>query len=164
MLIFRKGGISGEGMVGTVSPDGLKAHIEKLLSDRKVHTDALARIDATLGQVSALLNVPAPKRRGRPPGRASAASTIVSAMAAAPAGPAGKPGRRKRRRFAVSGNDSILNFIRDHRNPTTKEIKGHWDSESRGGKVDNALSKLVKDRVLVRTPIPGERGSRYSVA
>ena len=41
-----------------------------------------------------------------------------------PAGPAGKPGRRKRRRFAVSGNDSILNFIRDHRNPTTKEILG----------------------------------------
>jgi hypothetical protein len=147
-------------MVSTVSPDSLKSHIERLLSERKTHTDALARIDATLGQISTLLNVPAPKRRGRPPGRPSAASVAV----AAPAAPAGKPGRRKRRRFAVSGNESILAFVRDHRNPTTKEIKGHWDSENRGGKVDNALSKLVKDGALIRTPIPGERGSRYSAA
>ena len=149
-------------MVGTVSPEGLKAHIEKLLSERKIHADALARVDATLNQISSLLNVPAPKRRGRPPGKASAAAHAAPAPVAAAA--AGKPGRRKRRRFAVSGNDSILNFIRDHRNPTTKEIKGHWDSENRGGKVDNALSKLVKDGALSRSPIPGERGSRYSVA
>jgi hypothetical protein len=150
-------------MVNTVSPDGLKAHIEGLVSQRKIHTDALARIDSTLGQISSLLNVPAPKRRGRPPGRPSAAAAAAHA-APAPAAASGKPARRKRRRFAVSGNDSILNFIRERRNPTTKEIKGHWDSESRGGKVDNALSKLVKDGALSRTAIPGERGSRYSVA
>src|SRR5665213_4441357 len=148
-------------MVNTVSPDGLKAHIDGLLSQRKIHTDALARIDATLGQISSLLNVPAPKRRGRPPGRTSLAAVAIAHAAPAPAAaPAGKPGRRKRRRFAVSGNDSILNFVRSQRNPTTKEIKGHWDSENRGGKVDNALSKLVKDGALARTPIPGERGSR----
>ena len=148
-------------MVGTISPEGLKAHIEKLLSERKVHADALARVDATLAQISSLLNVPTAKRRGRPPGSTNKASAAAAIMAA-PA--AGKPGRRKRRRFAVSGNESILNFVKENRNPTTKEIKAHWDSENRGGKVDNALSKLVKDGALSRAPIPGERGSRYSIA
>jgi hypothetical protein len=146
-------------MVSTVSPDGLKAHIDKLLSERKIHADALAKVDATLSQINSLLNVPTPKRRGRPPGKTNAVAAV-----AAVAAPSGKPGRRKRRRFAVSGNESIINFVKEHRNPTTKEIKGHWDSENRGGKVDNALSKLVKDGALSRSPIPGERGSRYSIA
>lgn len=149
-------------MVNTVSPEGLKAHIERLLSERQVHAAALARVDSTLSQIGNLLNVPAPKRRGRPPGRTSAAASQPAPAPAAAT--SGKPGRRKRRRFAVSGNESILNFVRDRRNPTTKDIKGHWDSENRGGKVDNALSKLVKDGALSRNPIPGERGSRYSIA
>jgi len=148
-------------MIGTVSPESLKGHIERLLAERKIHSDALARIDATLGQVGELLNVPAPKRRGRPPKNAAA---LLPAAYAAPAAASGKVGRRKRRRFAMSGNESILKFVREHRNPTTKDIKTHWDSEDRGGKVDNALSKLVKDGVLNRNPIPGERGSRYSIA
>jgi hypothetical protein len=72
--------------------------------------------------------------------------------------------RRKRGKFAISGEESIINFIRDHRNPSTSEITAHWRSEGRGGKADNALSRLVKIRRLKRQPIPGERGSRYVAA
>jgi hypothetical protein len=74
----------------------------------------------------------------------------------------GRGGKRTRQRFETSGEDSIINFIRSNRNPTTQDVKKHWASEGRGGTADNALSKLVKERKIKRIPLVGERGSRYS--
>jgi hypothetical protein len=65
----------------------------------------------------------------------------------------------------VSGNDLILNFVRQRKKPTTREIGQLWKSENRAGTADNVLSQLVKAGRLKRTPLTGgERRSRYSLA
>jgi hypothetical protein len=45
-----------------------------------------------------------------------------------------------------------------------REIEKHWTSEGRAVSAANLLSKLVKEKKLKRTPLKGERGSRYSLA
>jgi hypothetical protein len=72
--------------------------------------------------------------------------------------------KRVRRKFAVSGEQVILNFVKGKSNPVGKEIEKHWSSEGRAGTAANLLSKLVKEKRLKRTPLKDERGSRYSLA
>jgi hypothetical protein len=136
--------------------------VQELLEQKAKHTEALNRINETLSRIGSMLGgngSSAPRRGpGRPPASASAATGGESS------GGGRRRRRRKRGKFSMSGEDSIINFIRQHRNPSTAEITAHWRSEGRGGKADNALSRLVKDRRLKRQAIAGERGSRYLVA
>jgi len=72
--------------------------------------------------------------------------------------------KRVRRKFAVSGEQLILNFVKGKSNPVGRDIEKHWTSEQRSGTAANLLSKLVKDKKLKRTRLKDERGSRYSLA
>jgi hypothetical protein len=77
----------------------------------------------------------------------------------------GKNRRRRRGKFAVSGNDAILAFVKANPGATTGETKKHWTAEGRASGADNTLSLLVKARKLKRTPLgKGIRGSKYSLA
>jgi hypothetical protein len=59
----------------------------------------------------------------------------------------------------------VTSFIKSHGHPTAAEVNAHWRKEGRGGKADNALSKLVKLGTLKRQAAKsGERGGRYVVA
>ncbi len=71
--------------------------------------------------------------------------------------------KRVRRKFAVSGEQSILNFVKGKSNPIGKEIEKHWASEGRAGTAANLISKLVKEKRLKRMPLKEGRGSRYSL-
>jgi hypothetical protein len=137
-------------------PIDLASRIHKLLEEQQQHTDALGRINQMLDQIGSLLGQNG-HRRSRKRGRPAAISTMVSS--------APTPRRRKRRKFAVSGNDLIMSFVKQNRRPTTKEINSYWMNEGRAGKTDNTLSILVNARKLKRTPLGGgEKGSRYSLA
>ena len=46
----------------------------------------------------------------------------------------------------------------------TSELAAAWKKAGRGGKVDNVLSKMAKDKKLVRKPLGGKMGSEYSQA
>ena len=141
-------------------PD-VAGRIQSLMQEKQQHEEALAQINQTLQQIGSLLGG-AP--RGRRPGRPSASVSFAMPAAAIGGGAmGGRRKRRKRRHFEMSGEDSIVQFVRTNRNPTTSEITAHWRREGRGGKADNALSRLVKIRRLKRQPIPGERGSRYLI-
>jgi len=72
--------------------------------------------------------------------------------------------KRIRRKFAVSGEQSILDFVKSKSNPMGREIEKQWSSEGRARTAANLLSKLVKEKKLKRTPLKDERGSRYSLA
>ena len=72
--------------------------------------------------------------------------------------------KRVRRKFAVSGEQLILGFVKSKSNPVGKEIEKHWSSEGRAATAANLLSKLVKEKKLKRTPLKDGRGSRYSLA
>jgi hypothetical protein len=135
----------------------LPAQVRMLLDQRDRHVEAIASIDHTLTKVNSALGTngavaPAPARKASP------APAVKASKAAAPAK------RRTRRRFAVSGAESILAFVKAKKNPTTQEIKKNWTSEGRGTGADNTLSLLAKEKKLKRTPLgKGIRGSRFTL-
>lgn len=162
----------------------LKRLIGELSAKRQEYVEAIAEIDhtfATLGiNDTEAVSKPAGKKRGRKPG----SKNKTTAAAAAPAtgkkrgrkpgsknktvgakrGP--KPGskRGKRGSFGISGEQSVLDFVKSAGKPNAKEVNDHWTGEGRAGKADNALSKLVKLGTLKRVKVEGERGSRYATA
>jgi hypothetical protein len=74
-----------------------------------------------------------------------------------------RKGKRVRRKFAVSGEQIILNFVKGKSNPIGREIEKQWTKEGRAVTAANLLSKLIREKKLKRTPLKGERGSRYSL-
>ena len=72
--------------------------------------------------------------------------------------------KRIRRSFAISGEQSVLNFVKKNTNPVGRAIEAQWKSEGRAGTAANVLSKLTKEKTLKRVPLKGERGSRYLAA
>ena len=158
-------------------PADLTAPIQQLLDERQRHADALAAIDRTLfGIVAALENAASDGRAefevatGLPGLDADAEAKGEAAwQPQRPQGTCGErrypaKGRRTRGSYATTGEESVLDFIKKHKNPTTKEIKGHWAGEGRKGTADNVLSKLFREKRVKRKALAsGERGSRYSL-
>ncbi len=138
-------------MARTMNPATIGKMIDGLRTQRRDLVAKLARIDdmfASLG-ISA---EGAASRRGRPPG-AKAPKAVK----------AGKRGRRKRGSFAISGEESVLAFVKKHGKPNAKEVNAHWQGEGRGGKADNTLGKLIAKKLIKRVPgAKDERGSRYA--
>jgi hypothetical protein len=129
-------------------PTNLPQRIQKLLEERqRHHAEAISRIVAILAAIGAALkgvSVPAPS------GSVPATKT--------------RKRRRGRGRFAISAEASILAFVKQQKKPTTAEINEHLKGEGRSSSAGNALGKLVREKKLKRTPIAGQRGSRYSMA
>jgi hypothetical protein len=136
-------------MAKSKSLSELAKHLQGLQERRAEFAKQIIAIDKTLAKVGAAL------------GAAPAAFATQSDSATEDAGPVRRKRRRKRARFSMSGEESILAFIKANKKPTTQDLKKHWSSEGRGGTADNALSKLVKERKLKREPLDGQRGSRY---
>ena len=134
------------------SSSSLTDRIQQLFDQRQQHTDAITAIDQTLEQINGLLGGVKP---GRKPGPKPA---VMPSAVEQPA----KRGRR-RQRFAISGEESVLAFVRNQGKPRSQEIERQWKAEGRKGRAAKALSKLTKAKKLKRTPLKGERGSRYSV-
>jgi hypothetical protein len=142
-------------MPKTAGPVVLTARVQQLLDERAKLEAGIAGIDQILGKIHSALGttLTAAPRRGRPP---------KAATAAAPTGV--KRGRRKGKKFKVTAEESILGFIKQHKNPTTQEINKHWKAEGRGATADNTLSKMSRDGHIKREPLEGTRGSRYLLA
>ena len=126
--------------------------IQQLLDERQKHAEAITSIDATLARVGAALT-----SNGQP--YKPAAAVVKQPAPAKLAKPKGK-----RQEFAVSGLQSILDFVKSKSNPRGGEIEAQWQSEGRKGRAINLISKLVKDKKLKRIPLKDERGSRYTLA
>ena len=143
--------------------------IEQLTKERQQHLDEIATIDVVFEGHGI---TPGAQRRGpgRPKGSKSKGKKKVGRppgsknkkeLAPAPS-TEGKTGRRKK--FKVSGEQSVLAFVGKKGSPTTAEIVANWKKQGRLSNVGNTLTNLVKDGKLRREDIPGQRGSRYSVS
>lgn len=127
------------------------AKIQQLLEERARHAEALVEIDKTLEGIGALLGTSLTERQrgpGRPPKLES-----------------GAEGKRRPKRgrgaYEVTADQFVLDFVKEQKNPTTREINAFWKSVGRGHNAGNTLVRLVKMRQLKRVPLEGERGSRY---
>jgi hypothetical protein len=128
-------------------PSDLAHRIQSLVASREEYVAAIADIDETLSRVAGALNVNDTRRKYK------TAKGIRS----------GKR-KRTRRKFAMSGEQSILAFVKSRSNPVGSDIQKNWDREGRAGAAANLMSKLVKAKQLKRTPLKDGRGSRYSLA
>ena len=131
----------------------LTDRIQQLLDQREQHASAIAAIDQTIEQINGLLG-------GAKPGRKPGPKPAAMPSAAEP--PAKR--RRRRQRFTISGEESVLAFVKEQGKPTSQEIERQWTAEGRKGRAAKALSKLTREKKLTRTPIAGKRGSRYTLA
>ena len=135
----------------------LPQRIQALLEERQRHAEAMTRIDETLTQIGTALNgSPGAQQPGRRPGRPAAVAT----SAVEP-----KMRRRGRGAFATTADEFVQSFVKEKKNPTSREINEAWTAEGRSNKADNTLTKLVKEKKLRRVPLgKGMRGSRYLIA
>ena len=153
-----KVGARKRGRVGPAAGVAGRLGLRDLTLDQLVEVIAAAREEgqrriAEMKQV--LLSTPLP-RAGRPHGRQAVAK---------PQAPAKAP-RRARRKFKITGPESILAFVKNagKQSVTTAEIVKHWKSEKRAGDGYNALGELVKAKKLKKQKIKGAKGSRYTAA
>jgi len=124
-------------------PTDIAGSIRSLLEQRQDHVAAAARIEETLDQIARLVS-----SKGTQPVRPRATRSH----------------RRGRGRgsYKMTAEELVLAFVRDQRNPTGREVNEHWRAAGRPWSADVTLGKLVKAKRLRRTPLDGERGSRYS--
>ena len=140
-------------MATAVSPSDLAQRIQRLLEQRQQCVDTLAGIDQTLVRINAAFQ----------PVSAPVKAVLTPQPSAQP--PTAKARKQvKRKKFALSGKDSILALVKAKKNPTTQDLKDHWAAEGRGGTPDSDMSYLVKEGKLRRAPHKEGRGSRYLLA
>ncbi|MBL4701466.1 MAG: hypothetical protein JKX85_09430 [Phycisphaeraceae bacterium] len=158
--------------------------VKTLKNERADHVKAIEAIDRTFQELGigsdasapALASSGAPKRRGRPVGSKSQKAAKVKIAKAPKAAKAAKTakapkaaktskktaGKRSRGSFGVSGDASVLGFVKGNAKCTTAQVNAHWTKEGRAGKADNALGKLVREGKITRKNVKGQRGSTYS--
>tara|TARA_B100000614_G_C14347821_1_gene411679 strand:+ start:61 stop:501 length:441 start_codon:yes stop_codon:yes gene_type:complete len=130
--------------------------VQKLQDERAGHVQAIEAIDLTFKQLGIEVQLFAPTakpRRGRPAGTGKKSKSVKATPK--------KTSKRTRKTFAVSGDESVLAFVKANPDCTTAQVNEHWTKEGRSGKADNALGKLVKEDKIARKNIKGQRGSTY---
>jgi hypothetical protein len=126
--------------LGNEAESDLAAKIRQLQTERARHMLAITEIDKVLEQVQ------------------SALAEVESSDSL------GDHSRRRRyQKLETTGEESVLEFIRDRGNPTTAEVNDHWQSEGRPGVANPILARLLKRKLLRRENDPNVRGSRYRI-
>jgi DNA-binding transcriptional regulator YiaG len=92
-----------------------------------------------------------------PPQLFEALHSLEAALPSAPA----KGRRGKRGTFGQTAQEMILGLLKANRTLTTAQINAAWKQAGRKGTADVTLGGMVKDRMLKRTKIKGQRGSEY---
>jgi len=125
----------------------LEKSLNKLTAERKVHADALARINALFEKF----------------GICTCTCEEAPAEAASPTKPAKVTKSRKRRHFAQTAEEFVLSLL-GNKSMVTGDVNDAWVLSGRLGKADNTLSILTKKKLVKRVPLKEGRGSTYTVA
>jgi hypothetical protein len=123
----------------------LKSLIAKLQADRQGHLDAIAHIDEAFEALGIQAQITKrPRKHGAP----------VKAVR-----------RRRRRKFSVSGADSIVAFVKaaGGKGVSGGQVVRNWKAEGRGAGCYNMLGTLVRAKKIKRQHTKGSRGSMYTV-
>jgi hypothetical protein len=128
--------------------------IRRLQADRAEHAQAINEIDKVLGRVENALH--ALKEMTSKSGQ-------TASDQAADIDPSQRP-RRHYQKFELTGEESVLEFIRNGQNPTTAEINANWHAQGRTGVANPILARLLKRGQLEREIDPTVRGSRYRLS
>jgi len=133
----------------------LAEKVRQLQADRQRHAQAINQIDQVLERVenalAALKGVPPKPRRSTPP------------IPQKPIAPTTPRAHRHYRKFEMTGEESVMDFVRRHGSPTTAQINANWHAQGRTGVANPILARLLKQGRLLRQIDPSVRGSRYRI-
>jgi len=124
------------------------------------------------GAAAAAAETPVATRKGKGAGRKKAAKKTAKrgrrkgagkGAGAASTGGSAKPKSPWGSKFPVTGDELILNFIKEKGGATTEEIRKHWQTSGRKGKAENNLTTLVKTGKIKRNKLEGRPGSNYTL-
>jgi hypothetical protein len=122
-------------------PEDLTAKIRQLLSERARHVRAIDEIDKVIGRIQEML---------------------VAFELRSPQSEAWS--RRRYQKLELTGEESVIEFVRSCDNPSTAQVNAHWKSQGRLGVANPILARLIKRGVLRREDDPSVRGSRYRLS
>jgi len=151
-------------MPHTISPDVLESEIKRLHVDRRMHANAIGAIDAALEQINQTLQMVRQARAVASKDELDAAEIAAPSSAMTAESASGSVRPKTYRKFARTGEEAILDLVRERTTATTAEINRHWRAEGRRGLGNNAIGRLLKDGLLLREAVAGQRGSRYRLA
>lgn len=124
--------------------------VGKLQAERADHVKAIDAIDSTFEQLGMnVASMVAKPRRGRPAKTKFVQPTIKSAKRG--------PGT-----YALTGEESVLGFVKANSGCTTAQVNEHWIGEGRSGMASNTLAKLVSAGKVTRKNLKGQRGSTFA--
>lgn len=123
------------------------------------------------GAAAAGGEAPSATRKGKKAGKKAAAKATRRTRKGTGAGKKGagaaagtaKPKSPWGSKFPMTGDELIINFIKDKGGATTEEIRKHWQMSGRKGKAENNLTNLVKTGKLKRNKLEGKPGSNYTL-
>jgi hypothetical protein len=141
----------------------LIAQLQALQADRARHAQAIAKIDATLQRISDMLG-PMEMNKGSeapPMVLAGGGAALPLSLAQPPLAVPHSSRPRKYRKLELTGEEFIIEWIRQHGSATTLEINAAWRAQGRGGVANNAIGRLLRRKQVVREPMANQRGSRY---
>jgi hypothetical protein len=121
--------------------EGLEAKIRQLQKERARHVRAIDEIDKVLRRVDYVLTgfeLP------------SADSKVWT--------------QRRYQKLELTGEQSVIEFVRTHDNPSTAQVNAHWKAQGRPGMANPIIARLLKRGVLRREDDPSVRGSRYRLS
>ena len=136
-------------MARSTTSSQLATMVKQLLAERQEHADAVDAIDQALAQLG-ISAQPAKRQPGRPNGAKIRKVTWKASK------------RGKRGSYKKTADEFVLGLFTGGQKLTTAQIKAKWSQAGRGGKPDNALTKLVSQKKVRRQKIKGGRGSEYS--
>ncbi len=112
-----------------------------------------------------LLAAPKKGRGGRRKGSKAAKAAKAPKAPKATKAPKAKGTRRTPRsgKFSVTGDEFILQFVKEKGGGTTEGIRNHWKGSGRGGKAENNRPGPGEARPAQAHQLEGKAGSTYSV-
>jgi hypothetical protein len=152
--LFRKGKSAANAKRGPESD--LADKIRQLQADRQQHAQAISEIDQVLHRVEKALTELKAMTSRTPTGHAQPHAPAAPDITQRP--------RRHYQKFELTGEESVLDFIRREGHPTTAEINNNWHAQGRTGVANPILARLLKRGLLERESDPTVRGSRYRLS
>jgi len=118
--------------------EDLAAKVRRLQKERARHVQAIAEIDNVLRRIHDVLS----------------GLELHS-------GDSDVRSRRRYQKLELTGEESVIEFVRTCGNPSTAQVNDHWKAQGRLGVANPIIARLIKRGVLRREDDQSVRGSRY---
>jgi stalled ribosome alternative rescue factor ArfA len=136
------------------------SHLSDLVRQRDELNRQIAALEVLTGSAQPTRTVRKTARRKKRLAPAARTPQRKVAPVAAAAKPA--TNRRGRGNYKQTADEYVLSLLAGGKVMSTSDLVAAWGESGRGGKIDNALTRLVKERRVKREKAKQGKGSLYT--